>query len=92
MFDKEKYWERRKAGLRGVEYLTTITVAAVPKDIFMVKIKGEDTYVPRRQKRLVYRKYMTALRKGRISFADLMARQKEEQDTQEIKIEEGAIE
>lgn len=92
MFDKEEYRARRNAGLRGqTDETPAPKVIAVPKDIFMVKIKGEETHVPRREKRLVYRKYMTALRKGRISFEDLMARQKDQEDTQEVKIEEGAI-
>lgn len=44
---------------------------------FMVKIKGKETHVPRRERRAVYRRYIKMLRTGKITFQDLIDREKE---------------
>lgn len=44
-----------------------------PKQFFkpmLLKIKGEETYIPRAQRRKLFRKFMTDIRKGRINLND----------------------
>lgn len=45
-----------------------------PKQLFKpltIEIKGKEVYIPRRQRRLIMRKMMTDIRKGRFDFNKL---------------------
>lgn len=47
--------------------------AVKPKQLFyprMITIKGEEVYIPRRQRRALIRQFLTGVRKGRINLND----------------------